>query len=340
MFKSSTKSILLRSIVAINKLTLSSQSKNIIISLHIVTDVPPANSQDFSVMRNFRISTDFFRSLLALLKSECNIVTVQEMLSNIKTGEKKPMVAITFDDGFVDCYKTAFPILKHMKVPAGVYLNPSFIDNPRLPREYLLESCLKNFSGKLQIDTHKKKLTFFINHNTDRYKTFISLMSLLNESDNDQINYIITQVCDQRGFSNDTDYANPLFLTWDMAREMLSSGLIYFGNHGLNHLPLGSLSQQELKMEILDSHKMIKKELAIEPVGFSFPYGRKTHYNRTAIKILKDNGYTYALTTQNRAITKNQDPFTLPRIHIDESEGLSGYQARQSALFRIAGFGS
>jgi peptidoglycan/xylan/chitin deacetylase (PgdA/CDA1 family) len=100
------------------------------------------------------------------------------------------------------------------------------------------------------------------------------------------------------------------------------------------------LSEQELKTEILGSHKRIKKELAIEPVGFSFPYGRRIHYNRIAIRILKDNGYTYALTTQNRAITKNQDPFTLPRIHIDESEGLSGYQARQSMLFRIADFGS
>jgi hypothetical protein len=86
MLKTSTKSILLHSIVAINKLTRSSQNKNIIISLHRVTDVPPANSQDFSVMRNFRISTDFFRSLLVLLKSECNIVTVQEMLSKIKAA--------------------------------------------------------------------------------------------------------------------------------------------------------------------------------------------------------------------------------------------------------------
>lgn len=340
MFKASAKSILLRSIVAINKLTLSSQNKNIIIGLHRVTDVPPANSQDFSVMRNYRISTDFFRSLLVLLKSECNIVTVKEMLSNIKTDEKKPMVAITFDDGFIDCYKTAFPILKHMKVPASIYLSPSFIDNPQLPWEYLLENCLKDFNGKIQVNIHKRKLSFLINGNRHRYKTCIRLMPLLIGLNKTETNCVMTQICNQTKYKPDHDSARIFFLTWDMARKMLSSGLIEFGNHGLNHLSLGSLSQQELKTEILDSHKRIKKELAIEPVGFSFPYGRKTHYNRIAIKILKDNGYTYALTTHNRAVTKNQDPFTLPRIHIDESEGLSGYQARQSMLFRIADFGS
>ena len=255
-------------------------------------------------------------------------------MTQTKNGKPNGLAAITFDDGYRDCYETAFPILKDMKVPASIYLNPLFIDNPQLPWEYLLENCLNDFNGRIHVDIHKRTLSFLINGNRPRYKTCIRLMSILTKLNKAEINRVMTQICNQTKYKPDHDSARGFFLTWDMAREMLSSGLIDFGNHGLNHLSLGFLSPQEIRKEILDSHNRIKEELGIEPVGFSFPYVTRKDYNDDCIKILKDNGYYYALTAENSALTRNQVPFSLPRISIKESEGVKGFQVRRSTFFR------
>lgn len=333
MIKKWAKSLLFRAIADLGSFLPFTRNCNIIVGLHKVVDSSMNSCWPSSPMKNFSMSSEFFRALIRKMKSEYDIIPVKELIIRTKNGRRNGLAAITFDDGFVDCYKTAFPILKHMKVPASIYLNPAFINNPQLPWEYVLENCLGLFHGTLQVNISQKRFTFSIESDRHRYKTFMYIRPVLTRLNRDERNNIIEQICDLAGYVADQDHAKGLFLSWEMAREMLSSGLIEFGNHGLNHLSFGTLSAREATEEILSSHDIIKKELEIEPVGFSFPYGQKRDYSDVVTKILRDNGYVYALTAENGFVKRDQPAFSVPRIVVRENDGLTRFDVYRSILF-------
>ena len=44
-------------------------------------------------------------------------------------------VAVTFDDGYLDTFKTAFPILQHTKIPATIFITTGYVDGKVFSRQ-------------------------------------------------------------------------------------------------------------------------------------------------------------------------------------------------------------
>ena len=63
----------------------------------------------------------FRRRMQMLADGGYQVLPLSEALQGLRSGELPPRsVAITFDDGFVDFYQLAFPILKEFAFPATV----------------------------------------------------------------------------------------------------------------------------------------------------------------------------------------------------------------------------
>lgn len=56
---------------------------------------------------------------------------------------------------------------------------------------------------------------------------------------------------------------------------------------------------------------------------FCYPFG---HYNDTAIKALKNSGYTLAFTTNGGRVYKGADKYTLPRVRMSKGISLSAFK--------------
>ena len=67
---------------------------------------------------------DAFRRRLSVLRRwNCNVLSLADALPRLFTGQLPPRaVCLTFDDGGVDFYASAFPILREFGYPATVYL--------------------------------------------------------------------------------------------------------------------------------------------------------------------------------------------------------------------------
>ena len=73
---------------------------------------------------------DAFRDQLRFLKTNFDIVSPPD-LPDIVAGRRGRYVMVTFDDGYIDNYTTAFPILGEAGVRATFFVTTGFIDTPR-----------------------------------------------------------------------------------------------------------------------------------------------------------------------------------------------------------------
>lgn len=69
------------------------------------------------------VAAEFQRQIEALVNSDIRIVPLAELLASTE-----PTVALTFDDGYLDFYEQAWPILQRHKLPASVFLITSTLD--------------------------------------------------------------------------------------------------------------------------------------------------------------------------------------------------------------------
>ena len=84
-----------------------------------------------------------FELLMKLLKNNTYVFPI-EKINEIKKYPSKPIVAISFDDGYRDFYYNAYPILKKYNLPAHHNICPGLIDGKTLPWTQLLNMYLSS----------------------------------------------------------------------------------------------------------------------------------------------------------------------------------------------------
>jgi peptidoglycan/xylan/chitin deacetylase (PgdA/CDA1 family) len=104
--------------------------------------------------------------------------------------------------------------------------------------------------------------------------------------------------------------------TWDQLREMQKSGLITVASHTVNHLNMKNLSNAEIEREVLESKKVLEKELGIAIDYFTYPEGDFTERAKDKVK---EVGYKAALSMsldprQERSANESEDLLTIMRF--------------------------
>ncbi len=76
------------------------------------------------------LEPDTFRILLEEMAKYVSFVKVEDAVQMIINKEMptKPIVAFTFDDGFMDCYNIFAPVLEEFGVNALFFINPNYVD--------------------------------------------------------------------------------------------------------------------------------------------------------------------------------------------------------------------
>ncbi|HEX5511709.1 MAG TPA: polysaccharide deacetylase family protein [Actinomycetales bacterium] len=68
-----------------------------------------------------------FEAQLDLLTAAADVVSLDDALDRLAAHDPSPSVVLTFDDGFEDVYRNAWPLLKARGMPFVVYLCSSFV---------------------------------------------------------------------------------------------------------------------------------------------------------------------------------------------------------------------
>ena len=279
------------------------------------------------------VKPETFEMHMKTLLSETTVIPLNEVLNSVgrSAGKTslKPLCAVTFDDGWKDFYDNAFPILKSMNVPATVYLPTNFIgtngwfwtDRLAYIWKQKTRHALKSSNPVLQ------ELSLI----TGPFASQIEkALAVLKKQPLDTIEPLLNELATACGVSS--SMPGRAFLNWHEVKEMHDSGLITFGSHTADHHILTTIDDREIENQLLSSKQKLIGEHAAsaQSVSFCYPNG---NYSEGIERIVKNSGYSFAVTTKTGWNTLSQDPFALNRIGIHQDLA----STKPMFLSRIAG---
>jgi peptidoglycan/xylan/chitin deacetylase (PgdA/CDA1 family) len=285
----------------------------------------------------FAVAPENFQYQLNHLKNNFDVVSVDELVTAIQSGKLTAnLAAITFDDGFVDNYTNAAPLLEWFELPATFYLTSGAVRNPKLFWWDELQSIVlqaESLPKKLSIKTGTEDFNFEFRR--DQVLRPSLTQEILNWSylapvKNERID-LYFKLCERiqplqhldqytimRSLRHWARLDNiPLGLNAPMqghqVRKLGANKLFSLGGHSVNHAMLSAQTELVQSYEIKDCKIDIEEISGKEVKGFAYPYGK---FNPCTTSLLQKNGYHYGLTTEERAVTVEADVYQLPRVQI------------------------
>lgn len=81
--------------------------------------------------RQIDLPLDLFEWQMRYLRERCHVVALGDVVGIAEEGKSFPhdVVVITFDDGYGDVFRNAFPILRHYGLPSTVYLATAYVES-------------------------------------------------------------------------------------------------------------------------------------------------------------------------------------------------------------------
>ena len=283
---------------------IANRSKALILMYHRFSET------DDSVSTSART----FDEQLAYLKAHYHLVPLSEIAEYISSGTNLPpgLAAITIDDGFIDAYEVAFPLLRRHNAPATLFVVTDFVDRKTWVwtdklRFLTLQSEVEEFESTL----NGHSLRFELKGRWSRLDAATQVNDMLKNLPEVEKEEAIEQVAVTLGVSlpalPPSEYAP---LTWDQAREMDSNG-VEIASHTLTHPILTLLDDEQLRRELQESRSRLEAVLGHEVRSFCYPNG---NYDERVLKEAACAGYTCAVATVHGLNDQQSNPLALQRI--------------------------
>lgn len=262
---------------------------------------------------------------------------MEELVASLKTGTlKSNSVAITFDDGFVDNYLNAAPLLEWYQTPATFYLTTNPLKDQKLYWWDELQSIIfftERLPKVLRINFGKTPYHFEFKRDqvinprnsqenvrwlygqpapNERVSLFTQLWKLIQPLQHlDQY----TAMRELRAWAGVLymPMGNGAPMKVYHMQKLCKNSLFSLGAHTVNHAMLGSQTELVQAYEIRESKSEIENLSGKKVKAFAYPYG---NYTSATQELLKKNGYDHAVSADQRAVTSRSDIFALPRMQV------------------------
>ena len=257
-----------------------------------------------------------FENILKFVKKNYTVLPLLEILDTKPAPLKKPLAAITFDDGYRDFIEYSLPIMDRLKIPSSIYVVTDCISKNKPTWTFVVDYLFFNTS-KLQIDwtidtyflpddlrkdkfVNKKELiTFCI-----KFKQYIKKIT-------EEKRKILLQDL-VRSF-NDVTIPADLMMSWKEVKQIINAG-VEVGSHTVTHPPLATLSGADLDRELQLSKAEFFKNTGINTNVISYPVGS---YNQQVKEASLRAGYNFGLAVNHTTYDVNDgDVFEIPRIEL------------------------
>ena len=256
------------------------------------------------------LPTAVFERQMRHVARNYRVLPLEDLVERLQRGGlPRNTLAITFDDGYRDNLTHAAPILSRLGLPATIFLATGFIGTAEVPWFDRLAHGLKKSTMDMVRTPWGDELALsgLPARMRAMERTLEHFKRVPDEERHRGLDELLTAlgVTDQRIFKN-------LMLSWDDVHAVRGLGFT-IGAHTVNHPILSRVTPQRAWTEILGSRTMIESACGAAPRAFAYPNGGTEDYTETVKRLVREAGFTCAVTTRFGLNTSNTNPWELRR---------------------------
>ena len=289
-----------------------------ILTLH---HVRPARPEGFQPNRLLEVTPVFLEGLVRrLARARIDVVSLDEMHRRFIEGDfKRRFVCLTFDDGYRDFLRWAYPVLRKHKLPFAMYIATSFPDRLGELWWVALEAVIAQNSriGMVINGNDQYFECASVSQKRELYdEVYRYLRSMKTE---EEVRRVVRDLCacyrvDVASFCRD------LCMDWAEIVDLAADPLCTIGAHTVNHMMLRKVpSDATVRAEMEMSRAVLEAALGKRPEHLAYPVGDPTSAGPREFRIAAELGFKTAVTTRPGVLFKaHRDYLTaLPRISVN-----------------------
>ena len=243
----------------------------------------------------FSATAEEFAAQIAYIKNRFHIATLEESLAMIDGGGPPgASVLITFDDGYIDNYSLAFPVLRSHGLQAVFFLTTAFVGTGHLPWWDTVAYIVKQSRTNLIRLRYPEPATFDLEQIGVSQATMqiLRLYKKTSMKDHERFCGELEAACKTSRPQGDIERC---FMNWEEVREMHRAGMA-FGSHTHTHPILTTLAAQQQQTEFGISRAILEHELGTRIDVLAYPVGARHAFSAESILGLKNTGYRAAFS--------------------------------------------
>ena len=233
--------------------------------------------------------------------------------------------AVTFDDGYLDNYTLAAPVLKRFGLTAGFFVCSDFVDTERwFWWEAIAQALRKTRHTRFEaqrvfpeaVAEGRLDSAYLLEGQATRERACKDLLAWLGRCPQGQIDAALGRLVEALDIRPSASPRRTPLMDWFHLRELRRQGF-EIGAHTANHVNLAHADPECLLSEMAVAHQRLEAESDGPIKSFAYPYGGREHLSQSAYEMAGRLGYPSAFTTVRGIADGRHDPLLTPRIHLN-----------------------
>lgn len=266
-------------------------------------------------LTGMRVSPREFRKQMEYVAKHYNTVTLEDVVrsrSRKSTLPPYPSV-ITFDDGYLDAYDNAVPVLEELGLKATFFLIGRPTASRELPWLHAIHEILDTAPTIQCISAfYKAAPDFFSTGDATKNELCQRVWKYFRERERSTRRRFLDAVRAELGIEPKSTYR---FVEDRHIRELRDRGF-EIGCHSMDHEYMSSLSDEELRSDVRQCREVLGSLLDGAPTLFCYPFGARDSFDVRVIETLKREGFACSCTTIPGLNDNLTNPFALYRIGV------------------------
>lgn len=255
-----------------------------------------------------------FRRQVEWLARHADCVT----FSTLDQAQRCPVI-ITFDDGYEDNYRLAWPILRDAGMTAVFFVTTDFIDHGQPMWFDRAASAIRQHNGKIPTEI----IARFSSAQSGRsmLENCLAWMKSIDDQQRSEVLSILEANLSGTGLN----HSGPM--SWDQLREMAASGM-EIGSHSCSHAVLANESRSRIESELAQSRLRIEAEIGAPCHSLAYPVGGGAAINPMVVEEARHAGYRFACSYISGINRRHPDnPLQLRRLHVELDQSFNEFTA-------------
>ncbi|MGB7342233.1 MAG: polysaccharide deacetylase family protein [Phototrophicaceae bacterium] len=298
-----------------------------VLNYHRIADV---NAPDFvGFAPNVSTDAQGFERQMQYVTSHFNVIALDDLVAYILHGTALPdkPLLITFDDGYLDNYEVAFPIMQKYGVPAVIFLLTSrMTDTHYLPWWDACAEAIRR-TRKTEVNLPVLGLRQLGDDMQNLAVSSEMIQHLKGVPEADKLSQLAQMV---EALAVDLSLEKPLFVNWDQVRNLVAGG-VACQPHTQTHAIMTRIAEEQVYEEIRMSKMLIEQETDQQATAFAYPNGTPADFDKTTIRILRELGYKTAFTLLPGPMPLNlvqQYPFQIKRVYLSYKDTFDTFKMK------------